>query len=305
LTCSQGYFSRVSLSKKTPGLFLQDKLLRLGVPTLAHTLLAYPLQESALHINLRGDWPIATILQSHWSNLRGVQGPVWYGSLLLIFDCCHALLFRPTTGQTAAPASSTINSDTILNAVLICGVLNFFVRLVFPSTYVFTLLNLRVGYVPQYVFAYTFGARIQHPNTIDLLPPGSVKYLTAVTIASLAAGATVLSSSTQLSFQDYSGGLNPVALGYAVGNESLGYMIFATCFSLFRHFLNQSRWNVSRYSYGAFLVHSSVSIAIEAACDGWRANALLQTAVVGTLNVWASFVAGWALLQVPGMSKVL
>jgi glucan biosynthesis protein C len=292
------------MSTKSPSLFLKGKLIRIGGPTLAYTLLGYPAGESALHLILHGDWPIARILHIHWTQLRGIQGPVWYGALLLIFDSCYILIQKYTTPRPACQTSGTVPAEAIAGAICACSILSFLIRLEYPTTYVFAPLNLRLGYLPQYVSAYAVGTQIDRPDLINLLPGGLARTLGAVTIGALAANVAVVSLATTWTVENFSGGLNPVALCYAIWNETLGYLIFATSYNLFRRSLNHP-WLVSRYSYAAFLVHPSISIAVEAAVDHWRANALLQTAVVGTLNVGTSFVAAWCVLQIPGMGKIL
>ncbi len=54
-----------------------------------------------------------------------------------------------------------------------CATASFVVRLRFPTTHEFRLLNLRVEYGPQYLCAYILRLEIE-PNQVTLFPGNSV-----------------------------------------------------------------------------------------------------------------------------------
>jgi len=82
-----GYFTPGSYDRKGPRAFLQDRLMRLGLPLLLYDLLIHPL---VVYIGggLHG---------SYWSfygtfllQMRGVTGVVWFLAVLLLFDLLYA-----------------------------------------------------------------------------------------------------------------------------------------------------------------------------------------------------------------------
>lgn len=300
-----GYFSRVSLERKSVGAFVKDKIVRLGIPTVLYTLVGPPLQMAVMRVLLEEKSEDFGVQFGHQSKLQGVRGPVWYCALLLIFDCVYAI-FRP-----ALPLSTQDpNAIQLLTGIAISSLASFGTRLLFPVTYVWPLLNLRVGFCPQYVVAYILGLNIQNPQTWDPLPTALTWIVGVATIGATSIAVAALKSFVSLdssSFVDLgAGGLNPVAASYAVINETGGYLIFAVVFQLFRYFANTSSGAVlARYAYGAFLVHPVVSVAVEAAMDGWKASAAAKVAVVGTMNVCGSWTAGWLLLKIPKMDRVI
>jgi peptidoglycan/LPS O-acetylase OafA/YrhL len=170
---------------------------------------------------------------------------------------------------------------------------------------VFQLLNLRIGFVPQYIGLYIFGLNVD-PNKIDLLPRGGLRAHLAIIIAVLAVYVKFnLNGPIGSLLEDHSGGLNSTAATYAILNEFVGYLLLATAFTQFRSHFNSSCGAVTTVSYAMFLVHPPVSVAVEVVTDDWKERALPKTAVIGFINSMFSVVAGWLLKQLPGAGKVL
>ena len=296
-----GFFSRISLERKPAAEFVKGKLIRLGIPTAVYTLVGPPLQTAIMRVLLEKKSLDIQILLDHVRNLHGIRGAVWYCALLLIFDCLHAL----KVAVSPIRLSSHLPSFTfILLGITSSIVLSFCVRIVLPCTYVWPPMNLRIGYVPQYALAYILGLSIRHIEIWDPLPSPMVWLLSAATIITIPVSALALSGPTRIDTAERCGGLNRFAASYAVTNETLGYLLFATVFKLCRAFVNK-RSMFSRYAYGAFLLHPIVSVAIEAALDGWMASAGTKLVAVGTMNVCASWAAAWALLKIPGTKMVI
>jgi len=296
-----GFFSRMSLNRKPAAEFVRGKLIRLGIPTIIYALVVPPLQIAVMQVLLEKKSLDIGIFLNHLRNLDGVKGPVWYCALLLIFDCLQALQ------ATVAPFRFSEHQPgftCILLGIVSSIVVGFCVRIVFPCTYVWPPLNLRLGYVPQYVPAYIVGLSIRNMEVWDPLPSPMMWLLSAATTLVAAVSVATFGDPSAVPTEKACGGLNGIAASYAVVNETLGYLLFAAVFKLCRAFANK-RSRFSRYAYGAFLLHPLVSVAIEAALDDWMASAELKVAVVGTMNVCASWAAAWALLKVPGMKKVI
>jgi hypothetical protein len=313
-----GYFSRLSLERKSRGAFVKDKVVRLAIPTIVYTLVGPPLQRVALKVLLEGkSMEFGTVVSEHWRSVKGVRGPVWYCALLLIFDCGYAMLRSALVPPNSSQKSDSMQtrqpgpvSSQLLIGIAISSLASFAIRLLFPITDQWPLLNLKIGYCSQYILAYTLGLSIQNPQAWDPLPNALAWTLGVATIGATSVGVAALEASPSRNSSSIvdlaSGGLNLVAASYAIVNEMGGYLLFAVVFQLFRHFANKGSGAVlSRYAYGAFLVHPLVSVAIEAAMDGWKASAAAKLAVVGTMNVCGSWAVGWLLLQIPGMNRVI
>lgn len=316
-----GIFSRIARERKGSSSFVRDKLLRLMLPAVIYTLIAEPLQDLVLEVFLHHRAPSMLILTNHLRVLQaspGIRGPVWFSTLLCIFDCCYALICSLRTalartsgmspGQSIQPAALLEKIDTLsyVLGILLCGLVEFIVRLRFPTSYMLPLLNLRIGYLPQYVFLYTFGLRVE-ASKVELLPRFSLQTISAVISTGVAVFISLKSKAgAGLVLADFEGGLNISAAAYAILNEFVGFAFLATSFHYFRsHCNSRSCKALTRLSYAMFMAHAPVSTAVEAVADDWMASAVVKTVVLGTVNCACSAAAGWLLKKLPGAASVL
>src|SRR3954453_11095476 len=88
-----GLFVWPSLSRKGPAAFLQDRLLRLGLPFAAVVMLLMPLTLYPSDVQSAGDTTVA----GYWRAWLGLplwpSGPVWFLWLLLVWDALAAGVF--------------------------------------------------------------------------------------------------------------------------------------------------------------------------------------------------------------------
>ena len=294
-----GYFSAEGLRRKKAWPFLRTKFIKLDIPLVVYTLLGPPalIAIRRLYHHQRLSW---NILINSWKSLRGIKGPIWYLALLLILDSVHAL--RPSMAKF-------LTQTKIVAIVAVTAITSFAVRLAYPIGQNFKPLNLQLGYVPQYVTAYTLGCLLPFPPN-PLLTSSMRIGLGTVSLVS-AVGILGLVDSYPQSYTPDSarGGANLPAFLYAVWNEITGYLLGA---SILRGFRNSSalnkRWgppDVGRCSYAAFLVHPIVCVAVQMMADEWNANGIVKTAVVGTLGNVGSWGVGWGLTKVPFFGRVL
>jgi glucans biosynthesis protein C len=300
-----GHFSTLAIRRKTKRQFIKEKVLRVGVPAVLYTVIGPAIQRAVLN-SFEGKSADLDFLIGYLKGIRGIQGPVWYCALLLIFDVVHSNVSIKPTPSEPGPGEAAIKTSVVL-----CAILSFGLRLFFPANYVWPLLNLRIGYVPQYIFAYILGTQITVTARWNPRPRGVVPVLLVLAIATSFVCALSLylqapAPAADWKFPDgFAGGPNPLALLYAVYNEVIGYLIFAALWNWFRRHADTSWGTIGRYAYGAFLVHPVVSVAIEAGLDNWEASAGTKILVVGTLNTIASWGVAHLLLLVPFASRII
>jgi glucans biosynthesis protein C len=81
-----GYFTPESFDHKGPALFLKDRLLRLGIPLAVFLFVLSPITSIAIWQMPASLTKITTPLTwQQYPKLIG-QGPLWFASMLLIFD---------------------------------------------------------------------------------------------------------------------------------------------------------------------------------------------------------------------------
>jgi glucan biosynthesis protein C len=301
-----GHFSTLSLKRKSRTTFLKDKYLRLGLPTLLFTLFSAPIIIPLLRLGKGDAWEW---ILGYWKSLRGVRGPVWYCAVLLIFDTLYS--FLPDRNYNVL---FKIFERVGFEGNLVLDVLvNFLIRLFWPTGRVFELLNVQLGYLAGNVASYLFGASMAGAE-IELPELGRVSR--GVLVGCCVVSGVAMMGLLNMFPEEYTilscnGGFNLLAAAYAVWNETTGYAIGSGLVRLFekKKWLSGrwivGSWEVARGSYAAFVVHPVVLVAAMVGFGGWRVDGVVKTAVVGTVGVIGSWAVGWGLLKVPGVGRVL
>ena len=292
-----GVMSAQSLRrKKSVQEFLQTKWLKLGVPLVAYTLFGPPTQVAIMRLFRDENFEFSEVVIGHWKGLRSVRGPVWYSSLLLLFDTAYSLL--PQLSLPNLGLWPTMILDVAASSLL---------RIPSPADKVFAPLNVRPGYFPQYLICYIMGTR-SGPNDPSLLTPRRRNALLATSVLSGSCLLGLLRSNPEsYPLSSLDSGFNAVALAYAIWNESTGFLLGASLMNLFeRKEWGRRRWgSAGRYSYAAFLVHPIICVGVQAAVEDWRVSGVIKTAVCGTLVMAGSWAVAWALVRVPFVERVL
>ena len=164
-----GRMSAQSLARSSPGPFLRDKLVRLGLPALAYTLISVPLTLviASPHWDLDS---ASRIVLDYWGTLKGVKGSAWYAATLLVFDSFAALLAWRARLRGESSERGSGSSASLLYRLTASGrletwgwlgvaVTSFLIRTRFPlgQGKDWTPLNLNLSHAPQYIFAYVLG----------------------------------------------------------------------------------------------------------------------------------------------------
>jgi glucans biosynthesis protein C len=172
---------------------------------------------------LRGEnFELLEVLIGHWKGLRSVRGPVWYSSLLLLFDTAYSLL--PQLSLPNLGFWPTMLLDVAASSLL---------RIPSLAHKIFAPLNVPPGYFPQYLVSYILGTR-SSPSDLSLLTPGRRNVLLATSVLSGSCTLGLLRLKPEFySLASLDSGYNPVALAYAVWNESTGFLLGASLMNLF------------------------------------------------------------------------
>ncbi|KAJ7128925.1 hypothetical protein C8R43DRAFT_685260 [Mycena crocata] len=302
-----GHFSAIAATNKSWRAFCLDKLKRLGIPVVAYTLFLHPLV--VILVLWSRNASIFPALLDYWRNLRGVTGPVWYPAVLLCFDLIYITCrtYLPSV-SFLIPKSSARYRVTAVVCISTVIVSSFFIRLSHPVGRASPPLGLQLAYASQYVLAYVSGTCLSYIQQYMLVsrPARSLALAHLVAFFSIA----VMAMLGGLILNVFAGGWNLWALFYAIWNELCFYFIGTALFSFFHASPHTTKkWgNTARYSYGAFLLHSIVIVALQILVDKsvrGTVDGVVKTVVVGTLGVCISWAATWALIRIPGVGKIV
>ena len=273
-----GYFVPSSFDKQGTKLFIQKKLLRLGVPLLFM---------GALFGLLTGKPEI---------------GHMWFVESLLVFCLIYALIRR-----WVKPIDKDCDSKPtiigLLIVALLMGVGSFFIRQVSPQDHwiwPFGIIPLPMepAHYLQYVMMFVLGILAYRFQWLDKMSNGT--------------GITALLIGVALAVGNYlrdGGPWNAFVWQWFGIYESL--MCVFISFGLiwfFRQFISATsrfwQWCAAQ-SYGAYVFHLLLMIVLQNIVDGIWMGALGKFLFIGIVTTILAFVLTWLVRMIPGVKRVL
>ena len=312
-----GLFVWPSLSRKGPAAFLQDRVLRLGLPFAAVVMLVMPLAHYPTYVQTAADPSIAGYWRAWLTLPLWPSGPVWFLWLLMLWDIAAAGLYQLLDGRR----------DRVLR-------LSFYARQR-PAIFLGALvLGSALAYIP---LALVFGSSEwfqQGPFSFQLSRPlhYALYFFAGAAIGAcgierglfaadgplvrrwahlLVAGPLLLGAWAGLTAltMNYPGGA-PLALQAAAG-LSFVLACFANCFLVlslalrFGHLRAPLLDSLKANAFGMYLIHYLFIVWLQFAVLGLAVPAVVKAAIVfgGTLVLSWSATAG--LRRVPAIAQII
>jgi glucan biosynthesis protein C len=312
-----GYFTPGSYDRKGPRSFLRDRLVRLGIPLLLYDLLLHPL---VVYIG-------SGLQGSYWSfygtfllQMRGVTGVVWFLAVLLLFDLLYAAwrgLTRHRT-QTTARTGKLPSYRAIFGFIFALGLVTFVVCIWWPAGWIFQLLNVPVGYLPQYISLYILGLIAYRRNWFFELTPkmGRDWSLIALMATLIILGGLVFpsamqeagASGTRQAGYAIAGGFNWLAFSYALWES---FVVVGVCIGLLVLF--RMRWNhqgrlarsLAASVYTVYLIHAPVLVGFAYAFHVVALYPLLKFGIAVLITIPLCFLISSLIHKIPFANRVL
>jgi glucans biosynthesis protein C len=312
-----GYFTPGSYDRKGSKSFLQDRIIRLGIPLLIYGLLIDPLVVY-----------IASGLQgSYWSfygnyllHEKGIaDGPVWFIAVLLVFTLLYAAwrgLIRHQT-QATARTGKLPGYLAIFAFIFALGLVTFVVRIWWPAGWIFQLLNVPVGYLPQYINLYILGLIAYRRNWFSELTSrmgrdwSLIALLTTLIFVCLVFPSMMQASSVagghQASFP-IAGGFQWLAFIYALWES---FMVVGVCIGMIVLF--RQRWNhqgrlaknLSANAYTVYLIHPLILVGFAYAFHTIALYPLLKFVISVIIVLPFCFLLSDLIRKIPFANRIL
>ena len=273
-----GYFVPRSLDKQGTKLFIQKKLLRLGVPLLfIGVIISF----------LSGKIEIAHM---------------WFVESLLVFCLIYALI-RHWVSPINKKCNSKLTVIGLLTVALVMGIGSYFIRQVSPQDHwiwPFGIIPLPMepAHYLQYVMMFVMGILAYRFQWLDKMSNGT--------------GLTTLFIGIALAIGNYlrdGGPWNDFVWQWFGIYESL--MCVFISFGLmwfFRQFVCSTshfwQWCAAQ-SYGAYVFHLLLMIVLQNVVDSIWMGAFGKFLFIGIVTTILSFVLTWMVKMIPGFRKVL
>src|SRR5208283_1315784 len=310
-----GYFAHGSLQRKGAARYVRERLARLGLPTLLYMLVIGPLILFAINPNgnAYGSAPRAYLAYLLHGRFLGESGPMWFAAALLIFSVVLAAWrsLRPPPGAAGGPGRPVPGAAAIWAWGLVLAAATFLVRTVQPLGS--SVLNMQLGYFPQYVFAFCAGVASARGGWFQRLARSALARRAGWTglLLGPAALAAVLAAGGALrgkGLGEFAGGWHLAALGLAAWEQLAGFGLglgaLAFCSSELDRPTRLGRW-LSDRSFGVYLLHPPVLVMLTLALRPLAADPFLKVSMLTAGGLAGSFIAADIVRRIPGVRAIL
>jgi len=311
------YFVPGSYDRKGAGRFIEDRLIRLGIPLVFYSWIIRPVLVYADPIRWQGPrppfWNYFPVQYFQHTALVGA-GPLWFIETLLIFSLVYVLwrlLFRPSPPTPAVETAGGFPSNfAIALFALLLGLAGFLVRLWHPIMWSFKPLNLQFPFFAQYIALFVVGLIAYRRNWLLGMPEttGRVWLVMAVVMILLFWPLMIGGDAATAGLDAFFGGWHWQAFAYALWESFLGVGMCIGLIYLFRRHVNHqgplARF-LSLNAYTAYLIHGPVITALAYAVRGVALYPLLKWGLVSLVAVPLCFGLSDLIRKVPYADRVL
>ena len=281
-----GYFVPTSFDRQGAKVFVQKKLIRLGIPLL--------LMGGLLSV-LSGKLEI---------------GHMWYIESLLVFCLIYALIrliCKGCSGTCSDPQPPNLGGlNNIIGLLIFGGVMgigSYMIRLVSPQDHwiwPFGIIPLPMepAHYLQYVMMFVIGILARRLGWLEKMN-NITGALSLVLGCMLAIGIYLRDGEAWNAF---------VTEWFGIYESLLCVFI---CFGLLWLFRECGNWDskfwqwCAAQSYGAYIFHLLLMLILQYATDGIWIGAFGKFTFIGIVTTIASFVLTWLVKMIPGAKKVL
>ncbi len=309
-----GYFTPAAFERKGAVKFLQERLIRLGIPLVFFGFVLGPLT-AAIAGTVRGKG-IGAALLSLWSRGTFILGPLWFAEALLLFSIAFVLGHSVRGERTDAKGKGTPegaeasypSTGAILAAAVVTGLIAFVVRLYIPVGR--EIWGLQLGYFPSYILLFAVGCLASKGHRLENFPQERARHLKTLAWFTLPALYPLISLSRRFPILEGSaaGGWNLPSFLYAMWEPlvATGIILALLQYSLKRfRTMPPALRPLSRGAFCIYIIHPVVLVSIAIAVRDLALPPLIKFFLVGSLACLACyFLAGW-ILRAPLVRQIV
>jgi peptidoglycan/LPS O-acetylase OafA/YrhL len=297
-----GYFAAKSLQRRGVGAFLRERAIRLGIPLFLYVTVIHP-----FIVYVINPWdakfpPLGQAYVEYFRSGRFVSatGPLWFVEALLIFSIVLALASSSSKPLNPSISERPPQPKTVylLALAAVLATATFAVRTVQPIGK--NIQNLQLCFFPQYIAAFGLGAWLARRGcTLDDVAQSSVAKRAgwlALVCSPIVLGIILICMRSNIRpgvEPPYSGGWNSFAAAYATWEQFAGVGLALGVMAGVRRFWpNQtalSEW-LSARSFGVYVLHPPVIIALAVLFKGYSANPFLNAIVLSITGIIGSYL---------------
>lgn len=307
------FFVTGSYNRKGPVTFLRERIIRLGIPTLAFYFLIGPfisylaarLYTAESEFSSFPEW-----LANGWG--RGF-GPMWFVETLIFFTLAYVLIrtlsARPVEKrETPEPMP---RAGTIVAFAVFLGLITSLVRTVSPVGLWLPHLQLQLAHFPQYLAMMVLGVVAWQRGWLQSLTiKQGMGWLAFVLLFVLIAFPVLFigGGAPSGNLDPFMGGWHWQNLGYSVYEQVVGLSLMVGLLGLFQGLCNRRGrllTTLSDSSYTVYIIHAIPVILIPWLARSWEFPLLAKFVILSVPTLALAFGMGWLIRKLPFASKVL
>lgn len=290
-----GYFMLFSLQRKTNAQFINERLVRLGIPLLFFTFLVFlPFN---YFTSSAGNNLIYFFIDTYFNKPPLACGHLWFVASLLMYSFFYLLLFPKRMESSEAKPAIPFRVYYVFLYILLLTFISALVRLQYPIDVWRTwLIPVEVAHIPQYLSLFLIGALFNRNQWL-----GSFKLSTGLLYFATAIIAYIANENLPLQIKDF-------WLTESFVESLLCVGISMALLTLFRHFGNRSNTLIhllSDNAYGIYLFHVLIVIALQQWLLDWNIKANIKFVMVTAFGILISMSLSALLRRIKIVKRII
>lgn len=304
-----GLLTPASLDRKGPRRFARDRLIRLGIPLAAFTLVLWPLMTYGLYAAAGSDWSLWDV---YADDPTLDNGPLWFVEVLLIYSLVYAtwVAWRSRPGHAPNPVTTgPIRARHLAALGAGIAIATFVVRRWFPFDSL-QFSNAHVWQWPECIGLFALGIASARRGWLRPVPErirrGCGWVALVATVALIVA--FVSTQDPDRSVETFGGGWRWEALVLATigGAMSVAASIWVLGFAQ-RHWDRAGRTAraMGRAAYAAFMLQGLPLVVAALALRAFDVPLEVKALLVAGGGIAGSFALGWILVTRTRLGRIM
>jgi surface polysaccharide O-acyltransferase-like enzyme len=302
------YFIESSLKRKGTGVYLKDRLIRLGIPLLFYSFILSPVLNYLIYYY--GMLHKVTFIQylsgyTDWIDF----GVLWFVAALLLFTLIFVALYN--LKLTGSSSISKLRAGHVLLLMAGLGLITFLVRIAFPSDQAIQPVGFHIVHFPQYILMFIIGIMAGRGKLAENLDLKLAKRFARLAAVILTIGFPLMfyvKTNTNAPGTNFNGGVNLESFMYSFYEQGIGICIMVALTGI-----SKFKWNrpskiligLSRNSFAVYIFHPLVLVGISLILSRFDTTPTIKLAIAAPCAVIGSFLFAAGIMKVPGVNKVI
>jgi surface polysaccharide O-acyltransferase-like enzyme len=307
-----GYFVVKSYDKKGWKIFLLDRFIRLGIPTLIYMLIISPFINYVL---LGWMWDRPTFLAYYFKYLYTFSfiessGPLWFAFALLIFNLVYCFIRLVKINKKMKKMERTFCDRWVLIVGILIAICAFLIRLIQPIDT--NILNMQLCFFAQYIILFIIGVKAGRYDWFSNISyQRGKKWLFIALIPGIIIWVVLMITGGALDggFDLYKGGMTWQSGAYALWESFISVSMSMGLIGIFHEKYNNQTKKVkllSDNSFSVYIFHAPIIITVSLLIYNVQMYPLLKFIVATVVSIPICFLLShFVFRRIPFLKRVL